>query len=66
MCLQSKEFAYALVRVDIRGIGKSQGTLDVFGLQRSQDINNDAEGQGTARVGSPHKFVIILILARSV
>ncbi|RSL69849.1 hypothetical protein CEP53_002079 [Fusarium sp. AF-6] len=41
----TKDFGYALLRVDARGIGGSQGKLDPFGLERSLLIQNDAEGQ---------------------
>lgn len=44
---QTKEWGYALVRVDERGIGGSQGRLDPFGIERSGKIQADAEGQGT-------------------
>ncbi|GKZ37454.1 hypothetical protein AbraIFM66950_009004 [Aspergillus brasiliensis] len=40
-----KEYNYALLRVDSRGIGGSQGKLDPFGLERSVQIQADAEGQ---------------------
>ncbi|KAJ6092183.1 hypothetical protein N7467_004152 [Penicillium canescens] len=40
-----REFGYALLRVDARGIGGSQGRLDPFGLERSVAIQADAEGQ---------------------
>ncbi|PYH72186.1 alpha/beta-hydrolase [Aspergillus vadensis CBS 113365] len=40
-----KEYCYALLRVDSRGIGGSQGKLDPFGLERSVQIQADAEGQ---------------------
>jgi predicted acyl esterase len=43
---QCKEYGYALLRVDSRGIGGSQGKLDPFGLERSLDTQADAEGQG--------------------
>lgn len=43
---QTKDFGYALLRVDARGIGGSQGKLDPFGLERSLVIQDDAEGQG--------------------
>ncbi|KAI8670559.1 PepX-C domain-containing protein [Fusarium keratoplasticum] len=41
----TKDFGYALLRVDARGIGGSQGKLDPFGLERSLVIQDDAEGQ---------------------
>ncbi|RMJ15716.1 hypothetical protein CDV36_004632 [Fusarium kuroshium] len=41
----TKDFGYALLRVDARGIGGSQGKLDPFGLERSLLIQDDAEGQ---------------------
>ncbi|KAL2694828.1 hypothetical protein Neosp_001416 [[Neocosmospora] mangrovei] len=41
----TKDFGYALLRVDARGIGGSQGKLDPFGLERSLLIQEDAEGQ---------------------
>ncbi|KAL2827752.1 Alpha/Beta hydrolase protein [Aspergillus cavernicola] len=41
----SKEYRYALPRVDVCGIGGSQGRLDPFGLERSVAIGADAEGQ---------------------
>ncbi|KNG83339.1 hypothetical protein ANOM_008394 [Aspergillus nomiae NRRL 13137] len=40
-----REYGYALLRVDTRGIGGSQGKLDPFGLERSVNIQADAEGQ---------------------
>ncbi|PLB45060.1 alpha/beta-hydrolase [Aspergillus steynii IBT 23096] len=40
-----REYGYALLRVDARGIGGSQGRLDPFGLERSIAIRADAEGQ---------------------
>ncbi|CAI7595501.1 unnamed protein product [Penicillium viridicatum] len=40
-----REYGYALLRVDSRGIGGSQGKLDPFGLERSLKIQADAEGQ---------------------
>ncbi|KAE8321178.1 alpha/beta-hydrolase [Aspergillus sergii] len=40
-----REYGYALLRVDVRGIGGSQGKLDPFGLERSEKIQADAEGQ---------------------
>ncbi|KAH7247578.1 Alpha/Beta hydrolase protein [Fusarium redolens] len=40
-----KEYGYALLRVDTRGIGGSEGKLDPFGLERSNQIKADAEGQ---------------------
>ncbi|KAL4894162.1 alpha/beta-hydrolase [Aspergillus ambiguus] len=40
-----KEYGYALLRVDSRGVGGSQGKLDPFGLERSAKIQADAEGQ---------------------
>ncbi|KAK4498770.1 hypothetical protein PRZ48_009280 [Zasmidium cellare] len=40
-----KEFEYALVRCGTRGTGKSEGPLDPFGLRRSEQIGDDAEGQ---------------------
>ncbi|GLA17242.1 hypothetical protein AnigIFM62618_004373 [Aspergillus niger] len=40
-----KEYNYALIRVDSRGICGSQGKLDPFGLERSLQIQADAEGQ---------------------
>ncbi|GLA66481.1 hypothetical protein AtubIFM54640_009059 [Aspergillus tubingensis] len=40
-----KEYNYALVRVDSRGIGGSKGKLDPFGLERIVQIQGDAEGQ---------------------
>ncbi|CAH0020304.1 unnamed protein product [Clonostachys rhizophaga] len=43
--LWTKEYGYALVRVDARGIGGSQGRLDPFGMERSLLIQADAEGQ---------------------
>ncbi|KAF2415960.1 alpha/beta-hydrolase [Tothia fuscella] len=39
------DFGYALVRIDSRGIGNSEGRLDVFGIERSNKIGADAEGQ---------------------
>ncbi|KPM43189.1 hypothetical protein AK830_g3364 [Neonectria ditissima] len=41
----TKEYGYALLRVDARGVGGSQGRLDPFGLERSVEIQGDAEGQ---------------------
>ncbi|KAH7230334.1 Alpha/Beta hydrolase protein [Fusarium solani] len=41
----TKEFGYALMRADTRGIGGSPGRLDPWGLERSQEIGADAEGQ---------------------
>ncbi|KAJ4328913.1 hypothetical protein N0V84_000702 [Fusarium piperis] len=41
----TKGFGYAILRVDARGIGRSQGKLDPFGLERSLLIQDDAEGQ---------------------
>ncbi|KAI5926503.1 Alpha/Beta hydrolase protein [Camillea tinctor] len=41
----TKEYGYALLRVDSRGIGGSEGKLDPFGLGRSLLIQDDAEGQ---------------------
>ncbi|KAE8310428.1 alpha/beta-hydrolase [Aspergillus transmontanensis] len=40
-----REYGYALLRVDVRGIGGSQGKLDPFGLERSEKTQADAEGQ---------------------
>ncbi|KAG5791714.1 hypothetical protein H9Q69_009249 [Fusarium xylarioides] len=40
-----QEYGYALLRVDERGIGNSEGRLDPFGLGRSSQIQDDAEGQ---------------------
>ncbi|RAK76708.1 CocE/NonD family hydrolase [Aspergillus fijiensis CBS 313.89] len=40
-----REYGYALLRVDVRGVGGSQGKLDPFGLERSEKIQADAEGQ---------------------
>ncbi|CAG9983862.1 unnamed protein product [Clonostachys byssicola] len=40
-----REYGYALLRVDTRGIGGSEGKLDAFGLERSLEIKADAEGQ---------------------
>ncbi|CAI7673665.1 unnamed protein product [Penicillium pancosmium] len=40
-----RDYGYALLRVDTRGIGGSQGKLDPFGLERSLQIQADAEGQ---------------------
>ncbi|KAF5646513.1 acyl esterase [Fusarium tjaetaba] len=40
-----QEYGYALLRVDERGIGNSEGRLDPFGLERSFEIQADAEGQ---------------------
>ncbi|KAF5703326.1 acyl esterase [Fusarium mundagurra] len=40
-----QEYGYALLRVDERGIGNSEGRLDPFGLERSFEIKADAEGQ---------------------
>ncbi|KAL4888829.1 alpha/beta-hydrolase [Aspergillus ambiguus] len=39
------KYGYALLRVDTRGIGGSQGKLDPFGLERSVQLQADAEGQ---------------------
>ncbi|KAL4912675.1 alpha/beta-hydrolase [Aspergillus aurantiobrunneus] len=39
------DYGYALLRVDARGVGGSQGRLDPFGLERSEKIQADAEGQ---------------------
>ncbi|KAK0386807.1 hypothetical protein NLU13_6643 [Sarocladium strictum] len=36
---------YAIVRADTRGTGGSGGRFDPFGLERSLEINGDAEGQ---------------------
>ncbi|KAM6506701.1 hypothetical protein FSOLCH5_013676 [Fusarium solani] len=43
--LWTKQYGYALVRVDSRGIGGSQGRLDPFGMERSIQLKADAEGQ---------------------
>ncbi|KAL3483127.1 alpha/beta-hydrolase [Aspergillus germanicus] len=43
--ISCREYGYALLRVDARGIGGSEGRLDPFGLERSVLINADAEGQ---------------------
>nr|RBQ84083.1 hypothetical protein FVER53263_20651 [Fusarium verticillioides] len=43
--LWCQEYGYAILRVDERGIGNSEGRLDPFGLGRSFDIQADAEGQ---------------------
>ncbi|CAJ0546534.1 Ff.00g011610.m01.CDS01 [Fusarium sp. VM40] len=40
-----KDYGYALLRVDVRGIGGSEGKLDPFGMERSEIIQDDAEGQ---------------------
>ncbi|KAJ0417336.1 alpha/beta-hydrolase [Aspergillus carlsbadensis] len=40
-----RDYGYALLRVDARGIGGSEGRLDPFGLERSVLIDADAEGQ---------------------
>jgi len=48
---QSKDYGYALVRVDARGVGKSEGKLDPFGLERSREIGHDSEGQGMSTKG---------------
>ncbi|KAG4262323.1 hypothetical protein FPRO04_12860 [Fusarium proliferatum] len=40
-----QEYGYALLRVDERGIGNSEGRLDPFGLERSVKIQADAQGQ---------------------
>lgn len=46
MGIQCRDYGYALLRVDARGVGGSQGKLDPFGLERSVKIQADAEGQG--------------------
>ncbi|KAG9500600.1 hypothetical protein J7337_009082 [Fusarium musae] len=43
--LWCQEYGYAILRVDERGIGNSEGRLDPFGLGRSFEIQADAEGQ---------------------
>lgn len=43
---QSKDFGYAVVRIDCRGIGGTPGILDPFGLQRTIQSGQDAEGNG--------------------
>ncbi|KAJ6020293.1 alpha/beta-hydrolase [Penicillium canescens] len=40
-----RDYGYALLRVDTRGIGGSEGRLDPFGLERSVILDADAEGQ---------------------
>ncbi|KAJ5777370.1 alpha/beta-hydrolase [Penicillium odoratum] len=40
-----RDYGYALLRVDARGVGGSQGKLDPFGMERSLTIQADAEGQ---------------------
>ncbi|KAM0230069.1 hypothetical protein ACHAP5_011458 [Fusarium lateritium] len=40
-----KEYGYALLRVDGRGTANSEGRLDPFGIERSNEIQADAEGQ---------------------
>ncbi|CAI7587939.1 unnamed protein product [Penicillium manginii] len=48
-----REYGYTLLRVDVRGIGGSQGKLDPFGLERSEKIQEDAEGQAVEENWSP-------------
>lgn len=43
---QTSEFGYAMVRVDVRGIGGSPGIFDPWGISRTRDIDADAEGNG--------------------
>ncbi|KAH6975711.1 Alpha/Beta hydrolase protein [Ilyonectria destructans] len=40
----TSEFGYALVRVDVRGIGGSPGIFDPWGISRTRSIDADAEG----------------------
>ncbi|KAH8693586.1 Alpha/Beta hydrolase protein [Talaromyces proteolyticus] len=42
--LWTKEFGYALIRIDCRGAGGTPGMLDPFGLQRTLQSGQDAEG----------------------
>jgi len=56
---QSKEYGYSIVRVDTRGIGKSEGKLDPFGLERCQEIQDDAEGQGKMFPFLSHIFDVL-------
>lgn len=44
--LQSKEFSYAVVRIDCRGVGGTPGILDPWSLQRTIEMGQDAEGNG--------------------
>ncbi|KAL3472721.1 alpha/beta-hydrolase [Aspergillus californicus] len=46
-----REYGYAILRVDSRGVGGSQGKLDPFGLERTSSIQADAERQGV-RMGA--------------
>lgn len=48
--LQAKEYGYALLRVDSRGVGGSQGRLDPWSMERSLKVQGDAEGQGKQTV----------------
>ncbi|KAK4501153.1 hypothetical protein PRZ48_006959 [Zasmidium cellare] len=40
----SGELGYAVVRIDSRGVGGTPGMLDPWGLQRSTELGEDAEG----------------------
>lgn len=44
--LQSRDFGYAVVRIDCRGVGGTPGILDPWGLQRMTELGQDAEGNG--------------------
>lgn len=44
--MQTKEYGYAVVRIDCRGVGGTPGVLDPWGLQRTLETGQDAEGNG--------------------